>query len=308
MTINQLRTFAFGSLFVGASLAVACGDDATDGDGDAGNGAGGSMAGRPNGGSGGSVAGSGGSVAGSGGSVAGSGGSDAGSGGSVAGTGGKAAAGGTAGSGGNAGVSGGGMAGVAGGGAGGMAGMDGEAGMGGDMGEGGSGGDSGGDLCGGCAVFSVPFTGIDQGAAWQMSVEDGDIDLTGATITARVQLRAWGNSGGAQFFARDVGGNTNWPWTNLSDLAPVNAWVNLTYALPASGSPDDAHIATIGLILKSGGWAGAEFATTTLWIDSITITPATGAAIVYGFDTGAAPMAHWFAEGGMPETGLSWVP
>ena len=273
-----------GSGGKGGSGGSTAGSGGKGGSGGSTAGAGGSGGKGGAGGAGGSTAGAGGSTAGSGGSTAGAGGSTAGAGGSTAGAGGS-----TAGSGGTGGAA---------------AGSGGAA-----AGSGGS-----GPSATGCSKLTAPFATASTSSATVQSGYDlkfgTTANLTAATISSSIYVGAAGSATNLQYYVVSTIGGLSCtayaPYIGVagftSGFAAATLNVSSMLAAPAATPPVTAAIAYcanntqvpfdgltvtgIGLSVINGTGTPA---TTTVWLDSVTITGANPAIAAYPFSTSPTP-------------------
>jgi len=280
-----------GSGGKGGSGGSTAGSGGKGGSGGSTAGAGGSGGKGGAGGAGGSTAGAGGSTAGAGGSTAGSGGSTAGAGGSTAGAGGSTAGAGgsTAGSGGTGGAA---------------AGSGGAA-----AGSGGS-----GPSATGCSKLTAPFATASTSSATVQSGYDlkfgTTANLTAATISSSIYVGAAGSATNLQYYVVSTIGGLSCtayaPYIGVagftSGFAAATLNVSSMLAAPAATPPVTAAIAYcanntqvpfdgltvtgIGLSVINGTGTPA---TTTVWLDSVTITGANPAIAAYPFSTSPTP-------------------
>ncbi|HET7538733.1 MAG TPA: hypothetical protein VFK05_02640 [Polyangiaceae bacterium] len=160
----------------------------------------------------------------------------------------------------------------------------------------GSGGTDG-SLCGGCAVYTVPFT-VSRNQAAQI-VFDTPTDLTGASVVFRVhtaggsadtKLYIYAQNGSAQNYAADYSKQS----ANLLS-ALSSGFTDVTYAVPAAtGDWTPTVVTTLQVVFESGAgpWPTAPSVT----IDSVAFTGLTtqplagGLTAPWQFTSASAPL------------------
>lgn len=142
-----------------------------------------------------------------------------------------------------------------------------------------------GESCDGCARFFLPMTAPNQRGDFELDLA-APIDLTGASLRFRLMTAGFtGNAGGVSLYVRDTGNfDKGFVWSNLSALGTwTDVAVDFTNAsLAGNVSFDITKVAKIGVQLNSSStFAGANFKSATLYLDSVSFSNAPTADLTF---------------------------
>jgi hypothetical protein len=159
-------------------------------------------------------------------------------------------------------------------------------------------------------VLTAALSATDQIVYFEIDFGTAGVDLSFATVYARVWLRSGGPSGDMKIYVQDVTPTTTDEFAATAytfSSTTRTGWSTMIHPVGmASGSFDPTHVRRVVFRISSGV-LGSAWSTSTIWLDSIRIERSTGAPLPgpFTFDTSVAPLKIF----GTPTIGygISWL-